>query len=63
MIGTQIDPSVKPFDIEVRCLEKGLCTTTAGSDVVRFLPPLNISDKEIEKGLKIYKEVLMEFCK
>lgn len=63
MIGTQIDPSVKPFDIEVRCLEKGLCTTTAGKDVVRFLPPLNISDKEIEKGLKIYKEVLMEFCK
>ncbi|MDY5817558.1 MAG: acetylornithine transaminase, partial [Treponema sp.] len=47
MIGTQIAPSIKPFDIEVRCLEKGLCTTTAGSDVVRFLPPLNISDKEI----------------
>ena len=62
MIGTQIDSSIKPFDIEVRCLEKGLCTTVAGSDVVRFLPPLNISDKEIEEGLKIYKEVLQEFC-
>ncbi len=63
MIGTQIDSSIKPFDIEVRCLEKGLCTTTAGSDVVRFLPPLNISDKEIEEGLAIYKSVLEEFCK
>lgn len=63
MVGTQIDSSVKPFDIEVRCLEKGLCTTTAGSDVVRFLPPLNISDKEIEEGLAIYKSVLEEFCK
>lgn len=63
MIGTQIDPKIKPFDIEVRCLEKGLCTTTAGTDVVRFLPPLNISDKEIEEGLKIFKEVLEEFCK
>ena len=61
MIGTQIDPSVKPFDIEVRCLEKGLCTTTAGADVVRFLPPLNISDREIEEGLAIYKSVLEEF--
>lgn len=61
MIGTQIDPSVKPFDIEVRCLEKGLCTTTAGVDVVRFLPPLNISDREIEEGLAIYKSVLEEF--
>ena len=63
MIGTQIDPSIKPFDIEVRCLEKGLCTTTAGSDVVRFLPPLNISDKEIDEGLAIYKSVLEEFCR
>ena len=63
MIGTQIDSSIKPFDIEVRCLEKGLCTTTAGSDVVRFLPPLNISDNEIEEGLAIYKSVLEEFCK
>lgn len=63
MIGTQIDPGIKPFDIEVRCLEKGLCTTTAGSDVVRFLPPLNISDKEIDEGLAIFKSVLEEFCK
>ena len=63
MIGTQIDPSIKPFDIEVRCLEKGLCTTTAGSDVVRFLPPLNISDKEIDEGLAIFKSVLEEFYK
>ena len=61
MIGTQIDPSIKPFDIEVRCLEKGLCTTTAGADVVRFLPPLNISDREIEEGLAIFKSVLEEF--
>ena len=63
MIGTQIDSKIKPFDIEVKCLEKGLCTTTAGTDVVRFLPPLTISDKEIEEGLKIYKSVLEEFCK
>lgn len=63
MIGTQIDSSVKPFDIEVKCLEKGLCTTTAGADVVRFLPPLTISDKEIEEGLAIFKEVLESFCK
>ena len=63
MIGTQIDPSIKPFDIEVKCLEEGLCTTTAGKDVVRFLPPLTISYDEIDEGLKIYKKVLEGFCK
>ena len=63
MIGTQIDSSIKPFDIEVKCLEEGLCTTTAGKDVVRFLPPLTISYDEIDEGLKIYKKVLEGFCK
>lgn len=63
MIGTQIVAEIKPYDIEVKCLEKGLCTTTAGSDVVRFLPPLVITDKEIDEGLAIYKEVLESLCK
>ena len=63
MVGVQIDESVKPFDIEVKALDEGLCTTTAGKDVVRFLPPLNISWKEIDEGLEIFKNVLSEFCK
>ncbi len=62
MIGIQIESEIKPFDIEVKCLEKGLCTTTAGSDVIRFLPPLTISCKEIDEGLKIFKEVLKTYC-
>ncbi|MBP5601920.1 MAG: acetylornithine/succinylornithine family transaminase [Treponema sp.] len=61
MIGVKIDKSIKPLDIKISCLEKGLCVTTAGSDVVRFLPPLNISDKEINEGLAIFKEVLEKF--
>ena len=62
MIGTKIAENVKPFDIEVECLKNGLCTTTAGSDVVRFLPPLTISMQEIDEGLEIYKKVLQSFC-
>ena len=62
MIGTQIDSSINPGDIKVRCLEEGLCVTTAGTDVVRFLPPLNISDKEIDEGLAIFRRVLGEFA-
>ena len=62
MIGTQIDSSINPTDIKVRCLNEGLCVTTAGSDVVRFLPPLNISHKEIEEGLAIFRRVLGEFA-
>ena len=61
MIGIQIESTIKPFDIEVKCLEEGLCTTTAGNDVVRFLPPLTISRKEIDEGLEIFKKVLNTF--
>lgn len=61
MIGIQIESTIKPFDIEVKCLEEGLCTTTAGNDVVRFLPPLTISKKEIDEGLEILKKVLKTF--
>ena len=61
MIGIQIESAIKPFDIEVKCLEEGLCTTTAGNDVVRFLPPLTISKKEIDEGLEIFKKVLKTF--
>lgn len=61
MIGTQIIETIKPLDIEIKCLDNGLCTTTAGSDVIRFLPPLTISYEEIDNGLKIYKNVLEQF--
>ena len=61
MIGIQIESTIKPFDIEVKCLEEGLCTTTAGNDVVRFLTPLTISKKEIDEGLEIFKKVLKTF--
>lgn len=58
MIGVQLQSALKPFDVEKRCLEEGLCVSTAGTDVIRFLPPLTISDAEIQKGLDIFKRVL-----
>lgn len=59
MIGVQLSSDRKPFDVEKQCLEEGLCVSTAGTDVIRFLPPLTISDAEIQKGLDIFKRVLV----
>ncbi len=56
VIGVQVEKN--PAEIEKICLEKGLLFSTAGNDVLRFVPPLNISYKEINAGLKILKEVL-----
>jgi acetylornithine/N-succinyldiaminopimelate aminotransferase len=44
--------------IQRKCLDAGLCITTAGTHTLRFLPPLVITDTEIDAGLKILKTVL-----
>jgi len=41
-----------------KALEKGLMLLTAGKDVIRMLPPLNISYGEIDEGLEILRAVL-----
>lgn len=61
MIGTEIAGTIKPFDVDKRCLEKGLCVSTAGANVIRFLPPLTITDEEMVAGLAIFRSVLEEY--
>ena len=57
MIGIDIEQSAGV--IQKKCLENGLCVSTAGLNTIRFLPPLVITDSEIEKGLEIFKSCLM----
>ena len=56
VVGIQV--SVNPVEVEKKCLSKGLLFSTAGDDVLRFVPPLNISMEDINLGLKILKSVL-----
>ncbi|HOS29876.1 MAG TPA: aspartate aminotransferase family protein [Treponemataceae bacterium] len=58
MIGIDITQSAG--DIQKKCLEMGLCVSTAGPNTIRFLPPLIISQKEIEAGLDLFKKALSE---
>ncbi len=55
MLGVETE---KPAaDIVKECLKKGLLVLTAKTKV-RLLPALNITNEELEKGLKILKEVI-----
>lgn len=56
MIGVQVKGS--PKDVLKKAFDAGLLVLTAGKDVVRLLPPLNISMSEIDEGLSILLEVL-----
>jgi acetylornithine/N-succinyldiaminopimelate aminotransferase len=56
MIGVDITQS--SAEIQKWCLDHGLCISTAGANTLRFLPPLVISDSEIETGLRILYSAL-----
>jgi acetylornithine/N-succinyldiaminopimelate aminotransferase len=56
MIGFEADAPAS--EVQKRCLAAGLCVSTAGPDTIRFLPPLVITDEEIDKGFGILTEVL-----
>lgn len=60
MIGIQIEPNIEVKQIQQEALKKGLLILSAGGNTIRLLPPLNITDNEIEVGLTILKDILRE---
>ncbi|HHY0047584.1 aspartate aminotransferase family protein [Clostridioides difficile] len=58
MIG--IETNIESSIIEEKARKKGLLILTAGKNVLRFLPPLTISYKEIDEALEILKDILLE---
>lgn len=56
MLGVEVNCSSK--EILKKCMAQGLLIGTAGESVIRFLPPLIIQKKDIDKGLKILEDVL-----
>ena len=45
-------------DLAAKCREMGLLCCTAGEHVVRFLPPLNVRDDELEEALDMLDDAL-----
>ncbi len=56
MIGVRLK-SKKAAEVCKECLDNGLLILTAKTKL-RFLPPLNISYDELDKGIKIIKDIL-----
>jgi 4-aminobutyrate aminotransferase len=65
---SSFDPAVKKdttanlaSKISKRCLEKGmLLLTTSVYETIRFIPPLNISSKDLARGIDIFVEAVEE---
>ena len=57
MIGAEFDTSVKP--IIQKCADLGLLLVAAGDNVIRFLPPLTVSEDEIAEAISILEKALV----
>lgn len=60
LIGIVMKIDSKAFVDE--CFKEGLLLVCAGKDVVRFIPPLNVTIDEINTALNILEKVLLKFC-
>jgi acetylornithine/N-succinyldiaminopimelate aminotransferase len=59
MIGIEVTISHK--EAVGKSLDSGLMMLTAGSNVLRMLPPLTITYEEINQGLEILKKVMLGY--
>lgn len=62
MIGVELENPIAPLVVR-RCLEQGIVLNNIGNNIIRFLPPLCITQEEVDEGLRIFKEVLEDIEK
>ncbi len=56
LVGAQLQTDPKPVVAE--CKKRGLLIIGAGSNTVRFMPPLTVKKKEIDEALKIFENCI-----
>ncbi|MFQ5656104.1 MAG: acetylornithine transaminase [Candidatus Methylomirabilales bacterium] len=58
LIGMELDREVRP--VLMRCIEYGLLLSSAGENVIRFAPPLIVSEEEVERASSIVDTAVRE---
>lgn len=62
MIGVELRDKVAAEAVQDRCLADGVIVLTCGPDgnVLRLIPPLTMSDDELDHGLAVLEQALLE---
>src|SRR5690606_18377573 len=69
LLGIRLNPDLIPVTegktpalvVVSKLMERGLLTPPAGPNTVRLLPPLNVTEAEVDEALAIARDVLAEF--
>jgi acetylornithine/N-succinyldiaminopimelate aminotransferase len=57
LIGVELD--LEPKAIMKECFSNGLLVVSAGKNVLRFLPPLNVNYEELDKAVSLFEKSLI----
>ena len=60
MVGAVFNPQYVNVEVCSKLRERGLILIPAGSNALRFLPPLTVKASEIDKALKIFEKTISE---
>ena len=60
LVGVEFDGSVKAVDVKHKCFDKKLLITAIGSDVIRMVPPLILTEADCDKAAEIIGEAVIE---
>ncbi len=58
MIGVEFDAAATANAVQEECFQRGLLVLTAGEDVVRMSPALNLAEDEAAIGLRIFEQAV-----
>ena len=60
LVGVEFDGSLKAVDVKHKCFDKKLLITAIGSDVIRMVPPLILTEADCDKAAEIIGEAVKE---
>ncbi|CUM52768.1 Acetylornithine aminotransferase, mitochondrial [Debaryomyces fabryi] len=63
LLGLQLKGNLDVGDVVAKCRENGLLVISAGMNVLRIVPALNIPNEVIEEGLDVLSKSIDDLCK
>lgn len=58
LVGFEFDGSVKAIDVKHSALDRGLLVTAIGDSIIRCIPPLIVTKKQVDQAISILTEAV-----
>jgi len=60
LVGVEFDGTLKAVDVKHKCFDNKLLITAIGSDVIRMIPPLIVTEEDCDKAYEIIERSVKE---